>query len=96
MFPKVSPSCIGLLLVDYSLMTWFTTFGAQTLFLQFFVLKSITLTFKGLSVEGVKIDLVINALCEGFVGTWAETLRRPIEPFEACLRRALVTASQLV
>jgi hypothetical protein len=35
-------------------------------------------------------------LIEGFRDTWAKTLRRPIKPFEACLRRMFVTVSQFV
>jgi hypothetical protein len=59
-----------------------------------FVVKIITLTFEGLGDEGVKMDLVISAFFEGFGSTWAETLRQPIKPFEACSRHAFVTASR--
>jgi hypothetical protein len=59
-----------------------------------FVVKSVTLAFERLGVDGAKMDLVTSTLYEGFGGTWAETLRQPTELFEACSHHAFVTASQ--
>jgi hypothetical protein len=57
-----------------------------------FTVESVTLAFKGLSVEGAKMGLVIGTLYEDFDNTRAEAW--PTGPFVAYSPRVLLITSQ--